>query len=67
VSVLICFLPLSYLFDFKRTNFYLMLNESHVNSVLFHWFGDKEVSDITYSVYNIAPCDNQISHGSNRT
>jgi len=43
------FLPFSYLLESKSINFYLMLNDSHINpaSILFHWFGQNEVSDIS--------------------
>jgi len=56
------YLPLSYLFDLKRMNFYLLFNASHVNpaSILFPWFGQSEVSDIT-SEYNISDTSNKSS------
>jgi len=49
------FLPFNYLFDLKLMIFYSMLNASNVNpaSILFHWFGQNEVSVIA-NEYNLA-------------
>jgi len=45
----------NYIFDLNRMNFNLMLNASHVNpaSILFHWFGQMEVSYIK-NEYNLS-------------
>jgi len=56
------FLPFNYLFDLKRMKFYSMLNASRVNpaSILFHWFGQNEVSDRA-NEYNLSDAFNKSS------